>query len=270
MGGGVVSDGVLLCLAALLLWYLSIYVNCQHISEFVYGVLSIKKGTLTEILATPQGNFVISTFGQGRFCWIMFLCTARLVLMLFLGWVGIIYIIHTQTLSDLIIKALALQAVLNVDSLIYRALVPFDASALTKKLQPLRLRDPHRVFGVDFRALFGLLIIPSVLAGVYMAMILPRVDILQEARDRLCKGNTNVLVAIDAAGMVFAAESRPKDHLTTMFHRDAVKDVINGITSGNVSSKLLWTASVSELESSYRASLAEIAQAPNRFLFGQD
>jgi len=66
------------------------------------------------ILGTPQGNFVIETFSKLRVCCVMSLCAARLVLMLCLGWVGTVYIVHTETLSGLIIKALAMQAVLNV------------------------------------------------------------------------------------------------------------------------------------------------------------
>jgi len=48
MGGSVMADGLLLCLVALLLWYLSIYVNCQNIAEFTNGILSIEKGASSD------------------------------------------------------------------------------------------------------------------------------------------------------------------------------------------------------------------------------
>jgi len=74
--------------------------------------------------------------------------------------------------------------------------MPIDASSLTRKLQCLQLPMPHLLFGIDFPTIFGFLIIPSVLAGVYMTMIIHRMEKLQGARDSLCKGDTSVLVAI--------------------------------------------------------------------------
>lgn len=136
---GAMPHGVILCLVALLLWHLSIFVSFLRVADFGKGMLTTKKGANTEILVTSEGRFVIYSFSNLRICGVMFLCAARLVLVLTLGWIGTFYIVYTEQLTDLIIKSLALQAVLRVDSLLFVALVPSDASALIKQLAPLPL-----------------------------------------------------------------------------------------------------------------------------------
>jgi len=230
---GVPHDGVLLCMMSLCLWYLTISTHFQSVAELASGMTQLRATGRTRIRALSSGNFQIVSVSYLRTCCIWLLCGARTALVLSLGWMGTNFIVHTDSLSDLIIKSLALQGVLNADSLMFKAIVPLDASALIKKLEPIPLRRPHRIGGIDFKAIALLIATPIALAIVYTVMVQPRVEQLQQTRNVLCKGRTDFLVSIDALGIPHAALPSKPDSSTLMYQREAIQDAINGVGADN-------------------------------------
>jgi len=260
LSGGI-YHGVILCLIALLLWYLSITVNLHNIGDFAEAVIKAKRGKTTQIQLTSQGEFVIVSFSLARVIGVQLLCAVRLAIVCSLAWIGTLFIAYTETIVDLIINSLALEAVLNVDSLMFKALVPLDAATLASKLQPLPLRARHRLFGIDFRSLIVIVAVPAAIAITYSTVMTPRIERMAEARNILCRGNTNFLVSLDGLGIPHAVVHYGSPHvITSKYQADAVQQAIDGIGKEDPSSKLIWVPTQLELQSLQRTTLKQAVQ----------
>jgi len=255
-GFAAAGDGTLLCLIALLLWYLSISTHLHTIADFSEAVLKTKRAKKTEIDLTSAGQFKIVSFSQSRVIAVQVLCLMRFAILLSLTWMGTVFIVFTETLVDLIIKALALQAVLNVDSLMFKAVVPLDAATLAKRLQPLPLRSRHRACGLDVRSFLVLFAMPSALAAVYMSLIGPRTQRMQQVRDVLCGGNRSFLVSMDGLGIPHAViQNSSRGIVRAQYQRDAVQQAIDGEKAG--AAMLVWVGSQINLQDVARTTLPE-------------
>jgi len=184
-----------------------------------------------------------------------------------LGWVGTNFIVNTETLSDLIVKALALQAVLNVDALLFKAMVPSDASRLLKNLEPLQLPKRHRFFGVDMRFISVVVIVASTLVAVYISLVLPRTENMDLARQHLCGGKKDFVVAYDLLGIPHALDlelpppSSPPAELSAFFEKRnqfqtrAVRQAIYEGRRAKNDTLVVWQVALSAVEDASRQSI---------------
>jgi len=254
--GVVVHKGVLLCLIALFLWYLSISEDFHNIADFLEAVTKAKRAHKTVIELTSEGKLRIVSFNIFRVIWVRVLCATRMAILVCLAWVGTYFIVNTETIVDLIINALALQAVLSVDSLMFKAIVPLDAAKVAEKLE-FPLKRKH-FLGLDVRSFLVLLAVPSALTIAYLVLISPRLERMEQARDVLCRGQTNFLIAMDGLGIPHASmQNSSEDLVTSEYQMRAVQKAIDGAKERDPNSMLIWVPSKAELENLYRSSIVE-------------
>ena len=96
-------QGVLLCIIALLVWTFTIVGSVLKAGMTLYSVLRMDGG-------------------PARTAWGVILQLVRLCICCVLAWYGALYLVHTPGIGDLILNAVALEIVLQIDELIFAAL----------------------------------------------------------------------------------------------------------------------------------------------------
>lgn len=124
--------GILLAMLCILLWCLYLCNEFRTIFISLEAVAQIPRGTMTRI---DNGRFKM--ISRVRFWTYCFLRGLRALIAGALLYAGVLWLGYTTSISDLILNAVALGAILEVDEMIFSALMP-------KKLQ-LKVQDLEAV-----------------------------------------------------------------------------------------------------------------------------
>jgi len=116
----------------------------------------------------------------------------RLTVILSLYIVGLLYLIATVPLADLILNSVALEVVLAVDNLLFSALGPSDVISLLSKIAPLRLPGTTRLQAKS-TAWLKLFAMAGWLCVVVLAILNPIVANMDGAKRVMCDGDTHFL-----------------------------------------------------------------------------
>ena len=166
------------------------------------------------VLALPRGGPTVVNLGEGGelsferlscaqlVCFLVAMAT-RLGVCVMLTIHGSWFLVHTISISDLLLNAVALEFVLNLDELIFEALAPSRVLRLVDGAKPLRVpRACERHWrGFDLRAALTLVAVGGVLCIFILGGLLPNVDTLIAASDALCGGDTEFVTTVDGAGV---------------------------------------------------------------------
>ncbi|CAE7194374.1 NLRC3 [Symbiodinium natans] len=181
------GPGVLLCMLCILLWSLCVYKEFRHIWLAVAGAVNIPRSRRT--------NFTEGTFHQiswGRFC--VFLATnfTRVAVASVLLVAGILWLARTTSISELMLNAVALNAILDVDEFLFNGLTPMKFQHAIQSLSPLTIKYSRRrsewESSVQCLLLIGTIVVP------YMLLVKPFGETMVEVKELLCGGNQTFVV----------------------------------------------------------------------------
>lgn len=181
-------NGIFLCSLSTFCWFLLISEELRSATGFLSALryLAVSKEH-TEIIFDPT---------RGEIAWLSMtrhrcraLCVVALVRILYacsLGYVGTRFLVYTRSLEDLILNAVALEFILNIDELIYAALAPARTKCLIALTKPISFkgRSALKVGGLGTYAMVTFtcviiafsIVVPRALWPEHVA----RVDALQE------------------------------------------------------------------------------------------
>jgi len=157
----------------------------------------------------------------------MLLCVVpRLGMAGLLGVVGVKYLVVTSTLEDLLLNAMALAFIMDVDELFFSAFAPHRVKSLVTGLRPLNLRPAHlrrmcsacgRAGGGSLYSLLKIVLVVGVLALLRHYLLIPFHGRLEQARDILCSGEKDFVYTLNPAnGMVLATRSSTEDEWSSI------------------------------------------------------
>ena len=129
------SLGILLCMLCILLWCLYLCNEFQAIGLSLEAILQVPRRAYTSF---DHGRF--ETMSYWRFA---SYCLARLtrgVIAGFLLYAGILWLGNTTSITDLMLNAVALGAVLDVDEMFFAALMPKKIQIKIQDLEALDTR----------------------------------------------------------------------------------------------------------------------------------
>ncbi|CAE7235057.1 unnamed protein product, partial [Symbiodinium sp. CCMP2456] len=185
--------GERLCLVALLCWYLMVAKEVGH-------GLALHRG----IMATPLGQTRINS-RENPFTLVMHyrlisvsgwrkvasavLLVYRLLAAAALIYVGTFFLVYTIDVTELILNAVALAIILDIDDLLFDALATTPGRHLVNQMDPLPMKSWPRVRGADVKSMSMLVLIPVAMMFVYTSMLAPMVATLDSAKDAMCGGN---------------------------------------------------------------------------------
>mmetsp|Transcript_21377 Transcript_21377/g.44068 ORF Transcript_21377/g.44068 Transcript_21377/m.44068 type:complete len:633 (-) Transcript_21377:50-1948(-) len=214
--GGVFGklSGDVICMLAMFVWVTSMATELRRtVHDMGLVVVSLPR-TEEMKYELRQGRYIITGVKtvQKAFS-VMMVILPRTLIAVFLLWYGLIYLAGTINIDDLLLNAVALEFVKNIDELLFEALVPRRMAAMVSNmaiqiyvsrhhtLLPNELREgrldftgllpPETKRGLSlslqsFYALFRVFYIAGILVGGWVFYLAPVAEDAREALDAVC------------------------------------------------------------------------------------
>mmetsp|Transcript_56202 Transcript_56202/g.131609 ORF Transcript_56202/g.131609 Transcript_56202/m.131609 type:complete len:762 (-) Transcript_56202:12-2297(-) len=175
-------DGMIMCLLALVCYYLAIAKELHAVSDQVNAMLAIKSGDRTKV--TKRGRIV--QLSHLRKCIALGTAAVRVGLVCGLAYSGTLFLVHDISIQDLLLNAVALEFVLNIDELIYAAACPEPAKKVLEGLKPLPSNRLRYIYGLELKALALTVFIFVGVILVNFTILGNLVDLLQQTEQEMC------------------------------------------------------------------------------------
>jgi hypothetical protein len=205
------SAGTALAVVVQICWLGSVMKDLVGLRSLIACLLKIR-GKNTQLQRTSQGDefsVTLKSISLTRFIGVMVtVVLPRLFIAVSLGYVGVQYLAKTEDMSDLVLNALALTFVFDLDELLFAILAPRRLHVLIDRVEPLQQqRIPA---GMETAlVLTGITVAVSV---TYIFLIQPFAWNLGMAHHIVCGGNQDfVYVHNRATGMIHVVESNIAD-----------------------------------------------------------
>jgi len=160
-----------------------------------------------------EGQFVINYVSLPRRLWCLHVVWWRVLVTVFLCFVGTIFLLYTIELDELILNCAALEIVINLDELIFESLAPTCGHKAIAMLSPIPKARVRYVRGIEIYAV--LIFAGTTLLGVLATFFIIEgtdSEYLDCSRQAVCGGQLDFLIAMDPGGAVTATSSvHPED-----------------------------------------------------------
>jgi len=202
--------GPAMCMTALVVWYSTVVTEVRSLFNLVWALHALPCGK-TRLVATEDG-FQLVAIAKGRRFWIMALTLVRLAIAVGLVIFGTIYLVRTTSVSELLLNAIALEVVLNVDEMLFGALAPSCVRKLIGGLKPLHATHPSKPWrGADKLTVIWLLTMFAGVAAVAATGISGTMDEHRQIYHEMCEGTTNFVYGINSLGAVITTDTTAED-----------------------------------------------------------
>ncbi|CAL1172819.1 unnamed protein product, partial [Cladocopium goreaui] len=176
------QPGLLLCVLCILLWSLCVYKEFRGISLSLAAACQIPRAKKTVF---KEGTFYRISFG--RFGLLLFTYFTRLAVATVLLLAGISWLARTTSISELMLNAVALNAILDVDEFLFLGLTPMKFQHGIQSLAPLTVTHSRRrsqwESSVQCLMLFCTMWLP------FGLLLRPLSKTMLEVKETLCGGN---------------------------------------------------------------------------------
>eukprot|EP00930_Biecheleria_cincta_P105897 TRINITY_DN9898_c0_g1_i1.p1 TRINITY_DN9898_c0_g1~~TRINITY_DN9898_c0_g1_i1.p1 ORF type:complete len:830 (-),score=75.52 TRINITY_DN9898_c0_g1_i1:154-2598(-) len=225
------GGGRILANIAIVCWMLAILKELMTIVHLSRAILHIESGrtqftvddgyrtdkremSSEELLKIAVVARLTSMSRCRKICIHAFVLMPRLIIAIALGWVGAQFLAITADMTELILNAVALNFVLDIDEMLYDVFVPRRAHAMLANLQPLHLppamTERWTAAGVHFWFKAGMAF--AVIAAINISWLDPFFGRIDQAAKILCTGNTHfVAYPNPSTGVVEATVSSELD-----------------------------------------------------------
>lgn len=263
--------GQILCIVALVCWYLMVAKEVSHALALHRGVMAMPRGlTKLDQRENPFTQVVhyrlrAVTFSRKLASGLLLLY--RLVAAGLLVMVGTYFLVYTVSVTELILNAVALGIILDIDDLLFDALATTPGRHLVHQLDPLPMPSLPRIRGADAKSVFMSLAIPGLTLFVYFTMLGPMVQTLEEVKSAMCGGNVDFVWTLDKnritrlSPTVGGGWDEEEDSIKTRAIEEAER--IGYGSSINQTRFGLWESEVSVLSDIAAMSHPELVQASN-------
>ncbi|CAE7041369.1 unnamed protein product [Symbiodinium natans] len=130
------QPGVLLCMMCILLWCLYLLNEFRLVLFSLEAVSQVPRGPRTQW--RRRGGF--QTISYGRFGVYCFMRLARFFIAVGLLYAGVQWLAGTISITELILNAVALSAVLQIDEMVFAALMPKKIQICIQDLEAIKVR----------------------------------------------------------------------------------------------------------------------------------
>lgn len=129
----------------------------------------------------------------------------RLFITFFLAVVGVMYIVATADLHELILNCIALAMILDIDELLYAAFIPLGLKTMMSRADPVVFPIGSNIL----RKLLSVLLLGLICVAVFITrqtMLLPVIEHMQDVESILCSGSLD-WIWLQAASVVKVAQT---------------------------------------------------------------
>ena len=184
------SPGTMLSVLCILLWCMRVYKDLRRMGLVMEAWSWIPRSDDTIM---NDENFGFTELSENRFYGfgsILFVCFAMDCLLLV---AGIRLLASTTSISSLILDAVALEAILDIDDFMFHALAPLRARLLIQGLEPMQVKISQIRSQVESG--FNFCLLASALVLPYLFMLAPLGLSMQAVKYELCGGTQEFVVA---------------------------------------------------------------------------
>ena len=196
--------GMLMAVFAMGMWFLTVCRELASVWSHVRAYATIPMcrgwGSGTVLESTPNGGLRFKSISRPRFAFCMLIMLLRSGIACTLGYFGGLYLSYTISLSDLLLNAVALEFVINIDELFYEVLCPLSIQRLIVRLEPFKLEPPREWSGLDLRAPLKSIVTLSLMWFFVSTELVPQQKLLNDVYTALCGGELGVLFTLDGIG----------------------------------------------------------------------
>eukprot|EP00929_Paragymnodinium_shiwhaense_P017149 TRINITY_DN12612_c0_g2_i3.p1 TRINITY_DN12612_c0_g2~~TRINITY_DN12612_c0_g2_i3.p1 ORF type:complete len:1305 (-),score=213.01 TRINITY_DN12612_c0_g2_i3:141-4055(-) len=225
------EGAMLLVILSQLCWSVTIINDLKSNYRFLQSLLSIRQDKRTcivcdcEAVANEADPSLISTKVVVKmssislcriFLLIVFVVLPRFVIAICLGAIGSMYLGVTVSMPDLLLNAMALAFIIELDEIFYSVFAPRRIQLLIENFEPTPVL-PSRIYLkfpgiVTFAKLF---MVGGYIAFLFFWSVQPFFTELLQARDLLCSGNKDFVVAQNSnTGLLYASPSSRESFLS--------------------------------------------------------
>jgi len=188
---GLFAGGPVLCETVVVLWTFHICCVLREVIDFVLAVHHMHRSKPATLLCITSGDsFTIVGVTPVRFVVGIFAAAMQIIITLVLLVAGNAFLVRTDSVEDLVLNAVAMNFITQVDEMIYQVVVPKNVKCLVRNLDPLPLPErPQWIPGaVPLRAMFCLAVACITMAACHTQLISPHKMVLKGIVESLCPG----------------------------------------------------------------------------------
>ncbi|CAK9067330.1 Vacuolar protein sorting-associated protein 11-like [Durusdinium trenchii] len=185
------QTGTLLCMLCILLWALCVYKEYRSVWLALEAIWQIPRSWSTDF---RHNRFY--SISKGRLKLVLFTLLARVLIASLLLGAGIRWLAQTTSITELMLNAVALNAILDVDEFLFAGFTPITIQLAVQNLEPLRMKYSRRRSQAESLFLFCLLLATFLVP--YFSLIQPLVESMVAVKYELCGGNQSFVVARNA------------------------------------------------------------------------
>jgi len=248
-------NGQTLCIVALLCWYMMVAREIGQALALHRGMVSTPNGSTRiegrENPFTQALHFKLEHVSCGRKCISYALLTYRFVAAGLLLYVGSYFLVYTVNVTELILNAVSLSIILDIDNYIFGALASTSGKDLIHYLQPLQVPPYARLKGTDVKSAIMCIAVPGLTLLVLLTMLFPMTEQLSRVSQAMCYGDVSFVWTMDKRGLTLLSSTNSSG-AQVLAKTDAI-DQAGGFAPGPYVEYGLWVKDMEEMQ--YLASL---------------
>jgi len=187
-----VEQGPVLCCIVLIAWTLSICSVLRGIIDFMASVFQARSGSSQSMcIELHMRRFSLSDIPMHRVIWAWMVGALRATIALSLLINGGLWMISTTEISDLVLNAVALTYIMDIDELLFQTTVPLEVRVIMLNMEPLSLnvlRPKCVPAWIPLRAVSSYFVVFAVLMVLGNGYLQPHGLIVHEVMDLICPG----------------------------------------------------------------------------------
>lgn len=191
-----VTVGRMLTLVVVVAWTLLILKELYAVFDYMTSILGVPSG-LTSIEVEDR-KFAICKLSRRRKSVAVIFCAVRVVVAWIIYVAGLQWLANTVVVEDLILNAIALAFILELDEIIFVTVVPRIVQVMVENLEPLP-RGAHRNFGgLCSRSVFAVAAISTAVFTVFAKYTNTMESHMRSLHFEMCAGNRDFVVDFNA------------------------------------------------------------------------
>jgi len=176
-----VEPGSMLCMLCIILWSLCVYKEYRKIWNGLEAASHLPKAYKTEFR-----NNTFYTLSWGRALTMLITYIARGVIASVLLVAGIRWLAGTTSIEELMLNAVALNAILDVDEFLFQGMTPIKIQQVIQNLEPIRVHYSHRRSQTE--SMVHLLVVSATVLVSWWALLDPLRQNMITAKQEMCAG----------------------------------------------------------------------------------
>jgi len=184
--------GPVLCALAAVLWFFCVQAEIQACISFANAVITVRAGRTRLVRSGDKFALVsMSMYHRGFLLLVTFM---RLVIAIVLLIVGVGWLGNTTSIQDMVLNAMALCFVMDLDEMLFETVVPSPTRFIVSDLEPLPRRGFPHWRGTSCSPFITMVLCSAVVSIVMLQVVNPNLETMLEVEGKLCDHNIDFVL----------------------------------------------------------------------------